>query len=254
MTEARRIMTGGANLYGHRVGILMIEGRFPRPPGAIGNALSFDFPVLHRIVPGASGETIVRMVSQLDPGSRQMRQALAPWIEAAQELEREGCLAITTSCGFAIRFQDELAKAVSVPVWTSSLMLAPLVAAGLPRSRRLGIITAESTSLQRAHLDAAGIAPERCSIIGLEGCSECAATMWNDKQVLDIDRQEAEIVSVARRLAAQTPDLGAILLECSLLPPYAAAVQRAVPVPVFDFTHLVRLAHDAVRRRPFAQD
>ncbi|MDP0926933.1 aspartate/glutamate racemase family protein [Paracoccus onubensis] len=251
MSGSGRVMAGGANLYGYRVGILMIEGRFPRPPGAIGNARSFDFPVLHRVVPGASGEVTVRMASQLSAGSQRLAGLAAPWIEGAKELERQGCLAITTSCGFAILYQQMLAEAVSIPVWSSSLLLAPFILSGLPASRRLGIITAEASALGPSHFALAGVDPARCAMIGMEGCPEFAATAWQDRTTLDVDRQEEEAVSVARRLAAQTPDLGAILLECSLLPPYAAMIQKAVPVPVFDFTHLVRLAHDTARRQPF---
>lgn len=254
MSGSRRVMTGGANLYGYRVGILMIEGRFPRPPGAIGNARSFDFPVLHRVVPDASGEVTVRMASQLSAGSQRLAELAVPWIEGAKELERQGCLAITTSCGFAILYQRELAEAVSVPVWSSSLLLASFILSGLPASRRLGIITAESSALGLPHFTLAGIDPARCAVIGMEGCPEFAATAWQDRTTLDLDRQEEEAVSVARRLAAQTPDLGAILLECSLLPPYAAMIQQAVPVPVFDFTHLVHLAHNTARRQPFTPE
>ncbi|QOG07279.1 aspartate/glutamate racemase family protein [Aureimonas sp. OT7] len=244
-------MKGGPNIYGHRIGILMIHGRFPRPPGAIGNAESFQFPVLYHVVPGGTGEVVVRQASRLSPNSRQLREIAAPWIEGARLLEQQGCRAITTSCGFAILFQDMLAAAVSVPVWSSSLLLGSFVQRGLAPGRKLGIVTAEAAAVTPSHFTAAGIDPARCAMIGMEGCREFAATTWNDQQSLDIDLAEEEAVSVAQRLASENPELGAVLLECSLLPPYAAAIQKAVNVPVFDFTHLVRMAHDAAGRRPF---
>ncbi|HEY6631858.1 MAG TPA: aspartate/glutamate racemase family protein [Rhizobiaceae bacterium] len=250
--NARPLLVGGANLYGHRIGILMVEGRFPRPPGAIGNSLSFEFPVLHHVVPGGTGEVVVRHASRLSAGSQQLQNVMAPWIAGAQELERQGCRAITTSCGFAILFQAQLAAAVSVPVWSSSLLLGPFIERGLGRGKRLGIITAEAAAITPRHLETAGIDPKGCAVIGMEGCSEFAATTWNDQPFMDFSRVEDEAVSVAQRLVSENPDLGAILLECSLLPPYAAAIQRAANLPVFDFTHLIKLMHDAMVREPFS--
>lgn len=246
------VLQGGANIYGHRIGILMIEGSFPRPPGAIGNSLSFDFPVLHHIVPGGTGEVVVRQLSQLSPNSRQLREVIAPWIAGAKVLEKQGCKAITTSCGFAVLFQKHLAEAVSIPVWSSSLLLGSFIARGLAPGKKLGIITAEVSALTPAHFEAAGLDASQCAVIGMEGCSEFAATTWNDQPFMNVAQVEEETVSVAQRLASEHDDLGAILLECSLLPPYAAAVQKAVQLPVFDFTHLIKLMHDAVLRQPFS--
>jgi hypothetical protein len=251
--EERAVMLGGANIYGYQIGILMIEGRFPRPPGAIGNALTFSFPVLHHVVRGGTGEVVARQAPRLSPDSQQWREVVAPWIAGAQELERQGCRAITTSCGFAVLFQEKLAASVSIPVWSSSLLLGSFIARGLSPAKKLGIITGEKASLLPAHFEAAGLDYSRCAIIGMEGCSEFEAMAWNDQQTtLDVEQVKAEIVAMAQRLVDENPDVGAILFECSLFPPYAAAVQDVVSVPVFDFTHLVNMVHDAVRRHPFS--
>ncbi len=247
-----RLLKGGQNLYGHRVGILMIEGRFPRPPGAIGNAATFPFPVMHHVVRGFSGSRMVRDVGALDPDSPAFLDAIEPWLAGARHLEDQGCRAITTSCGFAALLQRHLLEAVSVPVFASSLMLIPFIAATLRRTRRVGVVTAEAGSLSERHLRAVGVDPATIHVIGMEGCPEFAATAWQDRPWLDLDAAEAEAVDVARRLVAAAPDTGAILLECSLLPPYAAAIQEAVGLPVFDFTHLVSLAHSACARTPFS--
>lgn len=68
------LLKGGHNLYGHRIGILMIEGRFPRPAGAIGNASSFPFPVMHHVVKGFSGNRTVRDLAALNPESDEFRK------------------------------------------------------------------------------------------------------------------------------------------------------------------------------------
>ncbi len=244
-------LLGGRNLYGYSIGILMIEGRFPRPPGAIGNATTFPFPVMHHVVPGASGSHTVRTLAEMDPDSAAFAAAIHPWIDGARLLERQGCRAITTSCGFAALFQHHLAAAVEVPVFASSLMLAPLIARMLRPGRLVGVITADAGSLTGAHLAGAGVEPATIVVGGMEGCPEFEATSWDDRPSLDYGLLQAETVGVARRLVAREPRVGALLLECSLLPPYGAAVQRATGLPVFDFTHLVRLMHEACERRPF---
>lgn len=248
----RQVLKGGRNLYGFAIGILMIEGRFPRPPGAIGNASTFPFPVLHHVVPGFSGRRTVRDLGALDPASPAFEDAIRPWLDGARLLVRQGCRGITTSCGFAALFQRHLAAAVEVPVFASSLLLAPLIASMLKPGRRVGVVTAEAGSLTPAHLAGAGVDPGAIAVAGMDGCAEFARTAWDDAETLDFERAEAEAVEVARRLTGRNPDVGAILLECSLLPPYAAAIQAATGLPVFDFTHLVTMAHDACARRPFA--
>jgi Asp/Glu/hydantoin racemase len=247
----RGVLAGGHNLYGHRIGILMIEGRFPRPPGAIGNASSFPFPVMHHVVKGFSGSRTVRDLGSLDPASRELQDAIQPWIDGARYLEEQGCHAITTSCGFAALFQRHLLEAVDIPVFASSLMLVPFISATLKKDKRVGVITAEAASLSSRHLEAASIDPSAVHVVGMEGCREFAATAWEDQMTLDFSAAESEAVEVAKRMVAGQRNIGAVLLECSLLPPYAASIQAEVGLPVFDFTHLVTLVHSACARADF---
>lgn len=249
--DDRNQLPGGRNLYGYSIGILMIEGRFPRPPGAIGNATTFSFPVMHHVVPGASGVRTVRELSRLGQGSPAFFEAIDPWLEGAKLLARQGCRAITTSCGFAALFQRDLVAAVDVPVFASSLMLVPLISRMLKRDQLVGVITAESHSLTPAHLAGVGVDRASVAVIGMENCSEFEAIAWEGKETLNYAQLEEETVRVARRLVAEHPSVGAILLECSLLPPYSAAVQASTQRPIFDFTHLVMMVHDACARRPF---
>jgi hypothetical protein len=134
---------GGQNIYGYSVGILMLDTRFPRIPGDMGNAATFDFPVRYHRVAGASPDRVVR---------QGQRELLPAFVEGARFLEREGVRAITTNCGFLAQFQPELAAAVSVPVFTSSLMLVPLVWRMLPPGRAVGVMTVDASSLRPAHL------------------------------------------------------------------------------------------------------
>lgn len=233
---------GTANLYGYTIGILVIEGHFPRLPGAIGNATTFPFPVLHHVVRGATGERVVRQADA---------ELIAPWIEGARALEAAGARAITTSCGFTAMFQRELTAAVDVPVFASSLLLAPLIARMLKPSQRVGVVTADARHLTARHWEGAGVDPDTVVVAGLEGCPEFEEVVFHDRHDLDVERMQGEVVEVATRLVTRHVEVGALLLECSLLPPFAHAVQAATRRPVFDYTSLIAMVHGALVRKPF---
>jgi len=236
MTAAR--VRGGFNQYGFSVGILMLDTRFPRIPGDMGNAATFPFPVRYQRVAGASPDLVVR---------RGAAGLLPAFVDGARQLEREGVGAITTNCGFLVTYQRELAAAVAVPVFTSSLLLVPLVHRMLPPGRRVGIMTVDAASLGAEHLTAAGVGADvPVAVAGLEGEKEFTRVLLGDEMELDVDLAREEHVRVARRLVTDHPDVGAIVLECTNMPPYTADIQRETGRPVFDITTLVRMAHDGL--------
>jgi len=51
---------GGKAIYGTSVGILMLEAQFPRIPGDMGNAQTWELPVPYRVVRDASPDRVVR--------------------------------------------------------------------------------------------------------------------------------------------------------------------------------------------------
>jgi Asp/Glu/hydantoin racemase len=220
---------GGKAIYGAAVGILMLEARFPRIPGDMGNATSWDFPVLYRIVRGASPDLVVR---------RNAEGLLPDFIAAARELVADGVDGITTNCGFLSVFQRKLADAVGVPVATSSLMQVGMVNALLPPGRRTGILTISASTLTPAHLAAAGV-PE-CTPIGTtEGGREFTRAILGNELELDVAAAEADNVDAARAMTSAHPDLGAFVLECTNMVPYAAAIRRTTGLPVFTIHNFV---------------
>ncbi|HEV8458328.1 MAG TPA: aspartate/glutamate racemase family protein [Methylomirabilota bacterium] len=231
---------GGPNVYGFSVGILMLDTQFPRIPGDMGNAGTFDFPVRYHRVEGASPDRVVR----------QGHTGLLPvFIEGARHLEREGVRAITTNCGFLAKFQRELASAVSVPVFTSSLMLVPLVHRMLPAGRAVGVLTVDALSLNAEHFDGAGITPEMTVVVaGLETEKEFTRVLLDDLLTLDVEAARQEHLTVVRRMLAAHPEVGALVLECTNMPPYRADIQLLTGLPVFDITTLVRMVHEAVKQ------
>ncbi len=229
---------GGFNQYGFAVGILMLDTQFPRIPGDMGNASTFPFPVRYQRVEGADPDLVVR---------RGAAGLLPAFIEGAQRLQHEGVGAITTNCGFLVKFQRELAAAVRVPVFTSSLLLVPLVHRLLPPGRRVGIMTVNAGTLTREHLDGAGIGSDMpIAIAGMETEKEFTRVLLGNELVLDIDAAREEHVRVARRLVAEHSDISAIVLECTNMPPYAADIQRETGLPVFDIVSLVTMVHTAL--------
>ena len=216
----------------------MLDTRFPRIPGEMGNATTFPFPVRYHRVSGAAPDLVVR---------RGAEGLLDNFIEGARYLEREGVGAVTTNCGFLVKFQPAMAAAVKIPVFTSSLLLVPLVYRQLAPGRRVGIMTVNAPSITPEHMKGAGITSDiPLAITGLETEKHFTHVMLDDEMELDVDLAREEHVRVARRLVDEHPDIGSIVLECTNMPPYADDIRRVTGLPVFDITSLVRMAHDAI--------
>ncbi len=201
----------------------MLDTRFPRVVGDIGNPATFDFPVRYRTVRGASPQRVVR---ERDPA------LLQPFIDAGRALIGAGATAITTSCGFLVLFQRELQAALPVPVWTSSLLQ-------LAESTGAGVVTVDAAALSADHLRAAG-APPDTPIEGLAAGCAFQRTLLNDEATLDLAGARTETVAAAMRLIARHPRLSTIVLECTNMPPYADAVRAATGRAVLDITTLLR--------------
>ncbi len=233
---------GGKSIYGAPLGILMLEARFPRIAGDMGNGETWPFPVLFRVVRGASPERVVL------GGAKGL---LDDFIAAARDLVDLGAEGITTNCGFLSVFQREMAEAVGVPVATSSLMQVPWVQAILPPGKRVGVITVSKGSLTPAHLEAAGV-PLDTPVVGTEGGREFFRVLINGaKQDMDVALAEQDILAAGRALLAMDKNIGAIVLECTNMPPYAAALAEATGLPVYDIYSMISWFHLGLRPRRF---
>jgi hypothetical protein len=224
------------------IGILVMDARIKRIPGDVGNPATFPFPVLCRTVAGA---TLQRLITERDPS------LLEPFIAAGWELVREGVKALTTTCGFMILFQEDLAREFPVPVCTSSLLQLPFIERTLRPQDRIGILTADAGNLTPEHLRRAGGDLSRLTVCGLENGSFFREAIFSGSGRLDAGNVEAEVVAQARRMTTADPAIRAVLLECANLPPYAAAVQRAVGLPVYDVVTMIHHVQSALSRTPF---
>lgn len=239
----RPIARGGRAIYGAPLGILMLDARFPRIPGDMGNALTWPFPVLYRVVSGATPERVVL---------RGAEGLLPDFLDAASELVRQGAEAITTNCGFLSLFQHEMAAHVRVPVATSALMQAPWIQAMLPPGKRVGILTVSAATLTPRHLEAAGVPPDIPTEGTEHGREFFRVLIRAEKQDLDVGLAAQDILEAGRRLAARHPEVGAVLLECTNMPPYAHALREALGLPVFDVYSLIAWLHGGLRPRDFS--
>jgi hypothetical protein len=204
------------------LGILMLDTRFPRPRGDIGNPSTFDMPVRYAVVRDASPRRIVR---------ERDATLLMPFIEAGRGLVRDGVDAITTSCGFLVLWQRELQTAFDVPVWTSNLLL-------LPELKHAGVVTVDATALGAEHLRAAG-ADADTPVEGIAAGCAFQRCLLEDQPELDADDALLQVVGAAQRLLVRHPELTDVVLECTNMPPYADAVRLATGRRVHDITTLV---------------
>jgi Asp/Glu/hydantoin racemase len=241
LMSTTRIARGGKAVYGARLGILMLEARFPRIPGDMGNALTWPFPVLYKVVAGASPQRVVR---------ERAAGLLDDFRAAAAELVREGADGITTNCGFLSLYQRDLAAHVGVPVATSSLMQIPFVAALLPPGKRVGILTISAASLTEDHLRAAGVDPAT-PVVGTEDGSEFTRAILGNEERLDVAAAERDILASGDALLARHGDIGAIVLECTNMAPYAKALARHLGLPVFDIYAFMTWFHAGLAPRDF---
>ena len=302
------IYHGGRSTYGEAIGILLLDTKFPRIPGDIGNATTFDFPVRLRVVPGATPKRIVL------EGDESM---LPDFVEAAKELEAAGVRAITTSCGYLSTFQETLTAAVSVPVFTSSLMQVPMVTRMLAKGKKVGILTIDSRRLNEETLRSAGITDEPVVVMGSEAeetltaavsvpvftsslmqvpmvtrmlakgkkvgiltidsrrlneetlrsagitdepvvvmGSEAVPEFYNTypRGAVEIDPEKVEgaVIGMVQDLLSRNPDVAAIVCEAINYAPYAAGVQAATGLPWFDIIDLTRHVYNAVVKRRYS--
>ncbi len=193
-------------------------------PGNLSSDETFDFRLKREIVRGATDGS-----PWADGGMT------SNFVEAAKKLEVRGVKAIAGDCGYMVTYQKDIARAVSVPVVNSSLLLVPLVYRMLAENKRVGILTsAFHHDLAERYFNAAGWSSKDIPI-ALKGF----------KAEMDLITTE-DLVKAAKELIQENPDIGAFVLECSVIPPHARTIQKATGLPVFDITTLIKLVHAAV--------
>jgi hypothetical protein len=230
-----------AESYGQAIGILLLDVKLPFIPGDVANASTFSYPVIYETVPGLTSTACVTSPGGFDEAV----------VGAARALVAQGVRGISSDCGFMLAYQDLVRDAVDVPVCLSSLLQLPFIARSLRPGRSIGVITADSRKLTPAFLARGGIGVASPIVVrGLESEPEFVGVVAERKGSLDSDRLTEEVCRVARRLVEEHPDVGAMLLECSMTPPYSKAVQDELGLPVYDFVTLIDFMQSGTHPRP----
>lgn len=246
-TDDVRIRIGENQTFGgFPIGIIYIEGvRYPYMPGNVCNGWTYDFPIRLQAVKGLGVTQLFAAGDDILPGV----------LEAAYELQAQGVRAISSGCGFFGNFQQEVSEALDIPVGLSSLIQIPWIETLIKPSQKIGVLTASGKDITEKLLSSCGITrPERLIIRGLENEPEFSAII-DGRGEFDNGMVREELVNAAlevmERARENGDDVGAFLLECSDMPPYAAAIQQAVGLPVFDFIGLIKWLKTAVTQRPY---
>ncbi|MGB1239788.1 MAG: aspartate/glutamate racemase family protein [Pseudomonadales bacterium] len=215
------------------IGILMLNTRFARPVGDIGNLASYRYRAQIHILESANVANIV--VSQLAPA------LIDDVVAAAQNLERQGANIITTSCGFLAPIQQRVQSAIRSPFLASSLSLMPFLRQAFGPSSKVGVLTFDSRVLTPNHFN--GLYDENIAISGIEHGCELHRVIKGDIPELDQARALEDVLHAAEKLQAQ--QVSCILLECTNLSPYKAQLRAHFGLPVFDLVDAIHWLADA---------
>ena len=234
----KTVAVDGSYVGGHAIGIIAVDLVYPKLPGNVVNATTFDFPVLYKKV---SFE-----IEQLFAGDPALEKMI---IDAAKELVADGARAIIGACGYFAHFQKSVAAAVDVPVFMSSLCQLPLIKIGLKSDQKILVMCASGESVNQEFFSKVGAKVEDCIIQDVGSMDSFAPIRWG-KKILDNKKLTEDLAALAVKVCDEHPEVGSILLECSDLPPYACEIQRATGLPVYDFISLINwVEHAVVQKR-----
>lgn len=232
------VSVSGAYLGGHAIGIIAVDLVYPKLPGNVVNATTFSFPVLYKKV---SFE-----IEQLFNGDPALEKMI---VDAAKELVADGARAIIGACGYFAHFQKQVAAAVKVPVFMSSLCQIPIIKIGLQPDQKILVMCASGDNVNQEFFSKVGANLDDCVVQDVGSMESFAPIRWG-KTVMDNERLTKDLAALAQKVVSEHPEIGAILLECSDLPPYACEIQRATGLPVYDFISLINwVEHAVVQKR-----
>jgi hypothetical protein len=230
-----------AYAYGYSAGILQSESGTLPIPGDLNHASTFEYPVLYQPVETASHDRL----AAADTGLVQ------PITEAARALEAQGARFLAADSGLFARYRRQITQSVGIP-FVTSLHLLPLIAEQfLGGVKTLCVITADDRLVNADLLAGEFGGHHKVVVAGLQDTPAIAEQVLAGADTLDTDAVESAVVAVAHEACTDHPDCGAFLLESSMLPVYAHAVQRATALPVYDATNIMQYLHDATHQQEY---
>ncbi|MBR1135194.1 aspartate/glutamate racemase family protein [Bradyrhizobium denitrificans] len=224
------------------LGIIMLDAAIHRPPGDVGHSASWPFDVIFKIVPGASARKIV---------GGDDADLMDAFVRAGDELHAEGAIGLATSCGFLAARQRELSARMKLPLATSSLLQLPIVERCLSAGRRAGVVTYDAKALTERHFVAVGADPGTPRV-GLPPDGALRAHIEGDRPY-DREWLRRDVFAAVQALLSGHPNIGAIVFECTNLPPFSAEVSREFGLPVYDVITLGRWFYSGLTQTAYSQ-
>ncbi len=239
------IVTGGTAYQGYSVGIMKFEGRrYPLPPGDVANPTSYPFPVLIREMPGVDNNPYPPLTN----GDGSYTDVVQKCIAAAKQLETDGVNSIAMCCGFFSLIQPIIAASVSIPVLTSPLIMIPVIHQMIKPDQSIVVVTASKKLLSGEFFSAVGAdINHRIIVAGLDNSAVFNSMCMGGKAIsYETDDLRDDVIDSIQHAQKSNPQIGAVLLECTSLPPFAAAVKEHTGLPVFDFIACIEWMHRAL--------
>ncbi len=216
------------------IGIIMLNTKFPRLKGDIGNPETFKTAPIYAM---ASQATVDKVVTSAELSSM-LQESM---IQAARDLENRGADVIGTSCGFLSLIQDRLRESISIPVISSSLVLLPMIRTIFGPAARVGVLTADSSQLTLPHcFDSSH---SNISICGLNPNGELYRCLMEDRSEMDEHLARLDVLDTARRCVESDPAVRVLLLECTNLSPWKSEIRNQLGLPVFDLVDALEWIH-----------
>lgn len=204
--------------------ILQLDTAFPRLPGDVASPDSYDCAVDIVTIPAATVESIVT-----DQPERIDISSFESAIDMIDEKANDGDI-ITTSCGFLCYWQKHLARRTRLPFISSALIDLPRLTAKY--GQNLGILTFDASTLAKpAYADA--MTGFSGSVLGLPTDAHLRQVITQNDIQLDGQRAEAEIIELVR-IMIRNASIDALLMECTNLPPYKAALKSEFDIEIYD--------------------
>ncbi|MCK1315394.1 hypothetical protein [Bradyrhizobium sp. 23] len=228
------LQQGECDVTRGELGILMLQDPANDQPGSLYHPTTFPFPTICRRVPGAWVKNVVF------GGEDEIMEAA--FISAARDMVRDGAVGITSNCGFTIKYQRAMRRALSVPVSMSSLLLLPYLAATI--KGRIGILSFDSRPLTPDLLKLVGLKlHNRIAIAGIENSETWKAVMSKSGSNRDdAERKEnytssqltRDVLAAVALLRKRDDDIDALLFECAGFPVVTKEVREQTGLPVYD--------------------
>lgn len=237
--------------YGMGLGIMVLDDAYPGFPGDVRNASGYPYPIQYEIVEGIDNYALL--------WAEDKGPCYAPIKQAAKKLERMGCKAIAAECGYFAYFQKDVTSYVDIPVFMSSLLQVPFIQQLIGVKKTVGIVCAQKRFLSDIHLQNVGIDLESKFLIAgaLDeyGCPEFD-NLWDPEKRSErpeayYDKAEKDMIRICVDFYKANPNIGAIMLECTGMQPFARAIQREVDLPVFSWGTLLDYAYSVVAHRDY---